>query len=94
MKNRERANPSFLRSLKESLDEDISYEYLITYLKSQYASVYDLQFLQEYFRYSCSILQREHKKMLAHCKEMLEYQNGQWVFIQSLTNSLLRCVRQ
>jgi hypothetical protein len=41
------ANPSFLRSLKERVDEDTNYEQLVSYLKKQYSSVYDLEFLQQ-----------------------------------------------
>ena len=41
------ANPSFIRALKERLDEDTNYEHITSYLKRQYSSVYDLQFLEE-----------------------------------------------
>lgn len=40
------ANPSFIHALKERLEEDTDYERLISYLKKQYPSMYDLQFLQ------------------------------------------------
>ena len=70
------ANPSFIRSLKERLDEDTNYEHLISYLKKQYPSVYDLRFLQENMFVIPVAFSKEHKNMLAHCKEMLEYQQG------------------
>jgi len=41
------ANPSFIRSLKGRLDEDVNYKQLIAYLKNSCPSVYDLQFLHE-----------------------------------------------
>jgi hypothetical protein len=36
------ANPSFIRALKDRLEEDTNYEQLISYLKKQSPSVYDL----------------------------------------------------
>ena len=36
------ANPSFIRALKERLDEDTNYEHITSYLKKQYSSVYNL----------------------------------------------------
>ena len=40
------ANPSFIRALKEKVDEDTNYEHQIAYYKKSYPSIYDLQFLQ------------------------------------------------
>jgi hypothetical protein len=70
------ANPSFLRSLKERVDEDTNYEQLVSYLKKQYSSVYDLEFLQQNMFVIPVPFAKYHKEMLAHCEEMLEYQNG------------------
>lgn len=41
------ANPSFIIALKERLEEDTNYEHLISYLRKQYPSVYDLDFLSQ-----------------------------------------------
>jgi hypothetical protein len=41
------ANPSFIRALKDRLEEDTNYEQLISYLKKQSPSVYDLESLQQ-----------------------------------------------
>lgn len=70
------ANPSFIRSLKERVNEDVNYEQLTAYLKKSYPSVYDLQFLQENMFVIPVPFAKYHKEMLAHCKEMLEYRNG------------------
>ena len=71
------SNPSFIRALKERLDEDTNYEHITSYLKKQYASVYDLKFLEENMFVVPVAFSKDYKKMLAHCKEMLEYKNGQ-----------------
>ena len=41
------ANPSFIRALKERLDEDTDYQRISSFLKKQYPSVFDLRFLEE-----------------------------------------------
>jgi hypothetical protein len=41
------ANPSFIRALKERVDEDPDFEKQIAFYKKSYPSVYDLQFLQQ-----------------------------------------------
>lgn len=51
-----------------------NYEHLIAHLKKQYPSVYDLDFLQQSMFVIPVNFAKEHKSMLAHCKEMLEYQ--------------------
>jgi hypothetical protein len=71
------ANPSFIRALKDRVDEDVNYEHQIAYYKKSYPSVYDLQFLQQNMFVIPVPFSKEHKKMLAHAKEMLEYRNGQ-----------------
>ena len=54
------------------MDEDIT-----SYLKKQYALVYDLKILRrKYVRRSCRILEGLQENV-GHCKEMLEYKNGQ-----------------
>jgi hypothetical protein len=72
----EAANPSFIRALKEKVDEDSNYEKLIAYYKKSYPSIYDLQFLQQNMFVIPVPFSKYHKDMLAHCKELLEYQNG------------------
>ena len=41
------ANPSFIRALKDRVDEDTNYQQWIVLYKLNYPSVYDLQFLQQ-----------------------------------------------
>ena len=86
------ANPSFIRALKERLEEDPNFENLISYLKKQYPSVYDLQFLQENMFVIPVAFAKEHKNMLAHCKEMLEYRNG-YVAINPVHSKLITALR-
>jgi hypothetical protein len=81
------ANPSFIRALKDRVDEGINYEQQVAFYKKNYPSVYDLQFLQQNMFVIPVAFSKEHKNMLAHCKEMLEYRNGQLPLIQDLTNS-------
>jgi hypothetical protein len=69
------ANPSFIRALKDRVDEDTNYEQQISFLKKSYPSVYDLQFLQQNMFVIPIPFSKEHKNMLAHAKEMLEYKN-------------------
>jgi hypothetical protein len=52
------ANPSFIRALKDRVDEYPAYEQQISFYKKQYPSIYDLQFLTEHVCHSCSIQQR------------------------------------
>jgi hypothetical protein len=70
------ANPSFIRALKERLEEDPNYESVISHLKSAYPSVYDLKFLEQSMYVIPIPFSKYYKEMLAHCKEMLEYRNG------------------
>ncbi|MGA8913494.1 MAG: hypothetical protein WB443_11615, partial [Nitrososphaeraceae archaeon] len=70
-------NPSFIRALKDTVDdEDTNYEQQISFYKKNYPSVYDLQLLQQNMFVIPVPFSKEHKNMLAHCKELLEYQNG------------------
>jgi hypothetical protein len=70
------ANPSFIRALKDRVDEDTEYDKQIAYYKHNYPSVYDLQFLQQNMFVIPVPFNKEHKHMLAHCKEMMEHHNG------------------
>jgi hypothetical protein len=63
------ANPSFLRSLKERVDEDTNYEQLVSFLKKQDSSVYDLEFLQQNMFVIPVPFAKYHKEMLAHCRD-------------------------
>ncbi|MGH9988603.1 MAG: hypothetical protein ACRD8W_32120 [Nitrososphaeraceae archaeon] len=49
---------------------------MVSYLKKQYSSVYDLEFPQQNMFVIPVLFAKYHKEMLAHCKEMLEYRNG------------------
>jgi hypothetical protein len=70
------ANPSFIRALKDRVDEDPAYDKQIEYYKHNYPSVYDLQFLQQNMFVIPVAFSKEHKHMLVHTKEMLEYHKG------------------
>jgi hypothetical protein len=70
------ANPSFISTLKQEVNEDSDYTKQITYYKNNYAPIYDLEFLQQNMFVIPVPFSKEHKGMLAHCKELLEYQNG------------------
>jgi hypothetical protein len=69
------ANPSFIRALKDRVDEDPDYEKQIERYKHNYSS-YDLQFLQQNMFVIPVAFSKEHKHMLAHCKELMEYHKG------------------
>ena len=71
------ANPSFIRALKDKVDEDTNYEQQIAFFRKQFPSIYDLQFLQQNMFVIPVPFSKEHKDMLAHAKEMMEYKNGQ-----------------
>ena len=70
------ANPSFISALKDRVNEDPEYDKAIAFYKHNYPSVYDLEFLEQNMFVIPVAFNKEHKHMLAHCKEMLEYQNG------------------
>jgi hypothetical protein len=86
------ANPFFIRALKDRVDEDINYEQQVAFYKKNYPSVYNLQFLQQNMFIIPVAFSKEHKNMLAHCKEMLEYRNGQ-VAIDPRFNKLITSLR-
>jgi hypothetical protein len=62
----DKANPSFIRALKEAVDEDPAYDKAVQYFKREYPSVYDLQFLQQSMFVIPVQFSKEHKHMLAH----------------------------
>ena len=70
------ANPSFIKTLKDRVDEDTNYEQQVSYYKKIYLSVYDLEFLQHNMFVIPVPFAKYHKQMLAHCKELMEYNNG------------------
>jgi hypothetical protein len=70
------ANPSFIRALKDRVNEDSDYEQQIAYYKKSYACIYDLEFLQHNMFVIPVPFAKYHKDMLAHCKEIMEYDNG------------------
>lgn len=67
---------SFIRALKDRVDEDVEYEKQIERYKHAYPTMYDLDFLQQNMFVIPVAFSKEHKHMLAHTKEMLEYHNG------------------
>lgn len=86
------ANPSFIRALKERVGEDTAYEQAIAHYKREYPSVFDLQFLMQNMFVLPIHFSKEHKNMLAHCKEMLEYRQGN-VAIHPRFNKLIPALR-
>lgn len=86
------ANPSFIRAVKERLEEDSNYEQLISYLKKQYSSVYDLEFLQQNMFIIPVQFSKYHKEMLAHTKELIEYRN-EYVAINHKHTKLITALR-
>jgi hypothetical protein len=87
------ANPSFIRALKDRVDEDPAYEQQIQHWKSSNgAAVVTLDWLQQYMFVLPVAFSKEHKHMLAHCKEMLEYKNGQ-VAINPRHSKLITALR-
>ena len=86
------ANPSFIRTLKDRVDADTSYEQQVLYYKKAYPSVYDLEFLQHNMFVIPVPFAKYHKQMLAHCKEMMEYQNG-LMAINPVHNKLIIALR-
>lgn len=58
------------------MDEDTNYEKQVEYYRKTYTSVFDLQFLQNNMFVIPVQFSKYHKEMLAHCKEMFEYQSG------------------
>jgi hypothetical protein len=70
------ANPTFISTLKHAVNEDPDYTKQIQYYKHNCPSIYDLQFLHQNMFVIPVPFSKEHKAMLAHVKEFMEYQNG------------------
>ena len=64
----------------------------MAYYNKNYASVYDLQFLQQNVFVIPVPFATEHKHMSAHCNELLEYRNG-LVAIHPWHNKLITSLR-
>jgi hypothetical protein len=86
------ANPSFISTLKQAVNEDSDYVKQIAYYKHNYASIYDLEFLQQNMFVIPVPFSKEHKNMLAHCKALMEYQTG-YVAINPMHNKLIIVLR-
>lgn len=56
----------------------MDYEQQMAHYEKNYPYVYDLQFLQQNIFVLPVSSAKGHKHMLAHCKEMLEYNKGQF----------------
>jgi hypothetical protein len=72
------ANPSFIRALKERLDDNPAYERQIDHLRSNWGKevTYNLQLVQAGMFIVPVPFAKEHKHMLAHVKKLMEYDNG------------------
>jgi hypothetical protein len=71
------ANPSFIHSLKYQLGENADYEQEIDYYKKSYHDIYNLDFLMRNTFVVVPVhFAKEHKRMLAHTKKVLEYNGG------------------
>jgi hypothetical protein len=71
------ANPAFIRSLKQRVDEDPDYDKFIKTLKHNYGPAsFDLKSLMYNMLVVPVNFSTEHKKMLAHCKQLLELNGG------------------
>ena len=70
------ANPSFIRSLKYQLGENVDYEQEIDNYKRSFHDIYDLHFLMRNMFVVPVHFAKEHKRMLTHAKKVLEYNCG------------------
>jgi hypothetical protein len=87
------ANPSFIRPLKEVVYEDPKYEDQINRWESDNGeNVVTLERLQQNMFILPVAFGKEHKRMLAHCKEVMEYHTGM-VAINSRHNKLITALR-
>ncbi len=85
-------DPSFIRALKDKVDEGTDDGQQNSFYEKNYPSIYDLEFLQQNMYVIPVPFSKEHKHMLAHAKEMLEYQNGM-VTIHPRFNKLITALR-
>jgi hypothetical protein len=65
-----------LRALNEKLEEDTDYEQQIVHLKHDYGAAFDMKALVHNMLVIPVNFAKYHKEMLAHCKELLEYNKG------------------
>jgi hypothetical protein len=86
------ANPSFIRALKQEVDEDPAFEKIIDFLKRNNPTIFDLHYLTQNMFVVPVAFAKEHRRMLAHCKETLEYQNGA-IAIHPKFNKLITSLR-
>ena len=87
------ANPSFIRALKARVGEDTEYEDQIARWKSYNgANVVTLPWITNNMFVLPVAFSKYHKEMLAHCKELMEYQNGM-VAIHPRHNKLVEALR-
>jgi hypothetical protein len=70
------ANPSFIRALKDRIGEDSDYERQTSHLKTNYGHNFSLQSLIYNMFIVPIAFNREHKSMLSHAKQLMEYDNG------------------
>ena len=71
------ANPSFIRALKDRVGEEVDHERLTTRLKTSYGPAnFTLQSLVHNMFVVPIHFSKEHKNMLAHCKQVPEYDGG------------------
>jgi hypothetical protein len=65
--------PEFIRSLKKQLGDQVDYEGQIDRIKKQFPGAdWEGQMLVVPVHFA-----KEHRQMLAHCKKLMEYNNGQ-----------------
>jgi hypothetical protein len=83
------ANPAFIRALKEKVDDgEADYDRLIKTIKRNYGPKFNLKSLIQNMFVVPVNFSTEHKEMLAHCKELLEYNRGM-VAIDGIRHSKL-----
>jgi hypothetical protein len=70
------SNSAFTSSLKRAVYEDSDHTRQIEYLKKTRPSVFDFEYLKQCMFVLPVHFSKEHKAMLAHCKEVLEDANG------------------
>jgi hypothetical protein len=72
------ANPSFIRALKDRLDDNPEYERQIDHLRTNWGKevTYNLQLIQAGVFVVPVPFSKEHKHMLAHVKKLMEYADG------------------
>ncbi len=60
------ANPSFITTLKQAVNQDLDYVKQIVFYEHNYPSVYDLQFFQQNMFVIPVLFSKHHKEMLPH----------------------------